>query len=367
MTEKLFKSAAPARNRRFVGEAVLRAEDQELLQGRGGFLPDLAAPNTAEICIVRSAAPHAIVRAIRKERALASPGVIAILPAEDFDLVDDVLPCMDMIPGTLDVRQRVIAKDSVRYVGQAVALVVAENRYLAEDAAALVEIEYESLPAVMDHMTAMNPGSPLLYPELGTNIVYQVTQRDGNAFFSAGEGDLVIHKRFEFHRQTAVPLETRGVTAKLIDNGERLHVESCTQLPQVLRTVLAGAFGIDLKKVRVTAPRLGGGFGCKEMVYPEEILVPAVARKLQRPVRWLEDWREHFASATHTREATPKQSWPATVRLSDFVSRVGRTLARRTALLATRRSLPWAQWCAALTAFRTWTQRCFPWSRTRRR
>jgi carbon-monoxide dehydrogenase large subunit len=211
---------------------------------------------------------------------------------------------VDMIPGTLDVRQCVIARDRVRYVGQPVALVVAVNRYVAEDAAALVEIEYESLPPVTDHMAAMNPGAPLLYPEFGTNIVYQVTQRDGDADFAASEGDLVIRKRFEFHRQTAVPLEARGVTAKLIDNGERLHVESCTQLPQVLRSVLAGAFGLALESVRVTAPRLGGGFGCKEMVYPEEILVAAVARKLQRTVRWLEDRREHFASATQAREET---------------------------------------------------------------
>jgi carbon-monoxide dehydrogenase large subunit len=158
----------------------LRLEDQELLQGRGGFLPDLAAPNAAEICIVRSTEPHAMVRAIRKERALASPGVIAVLTADDLDLVNEVLPCVDMIPGTLDARHRVMARDRVRYVGQAVALVAAENRYLAEDAAALVEIDYEPLPPVADHMAAANPGAPLLYPELGTNVVYQVKQIDGN-------------------------------------------------------------------------------------------------------------------------------------------------------------------------------------------
>src|SRR5690242_3946082 len=125
MTEKTFKSKAPSRSRRYVGEAVLRREDEELLQGRGGFLPDLAAPSSAEIGIVRSTEAHAIVRAIRKERAQASPGVIAILTANDLDLVDDVLPCVDMIPGTLDVRQRVIATDRVRYVGQPVVVVVA--------------------------------------------------------------------------------------------------------------------------------------------------------------------------------------------------------------------------------------------------
>jgi len=296
--------ARPARSRRYVGEAVLRAEDECLLQGAGGFLADIPAADAAEVCVVRSMEPHAIVRAILSDRALASPGVIAILTADDLELADEVLPCVDMIPGTLDVRHRVIARERVRYVGQPVALVVAANRYLAEDAAALVEVEYERLPPVTDHTAAMVSGSPLLYPELGTNIVYQVTQVDGDADFAAREGDLVIRKRFEFHRQTAVPLETRGVLAKLTDNGERLHVESCTQLPQMLRTVLANALGMGLEQVRVTAPRLGGGFGCKEMVYPEEILVPAVARKLRRPVRWLEDRRVHFASATHAREET---------------------------------------------------------------
>jgi aerobic carbon-monoxide dehydrogenase large subunit len=290
--------------RRYMGEAVLRAEDEQLLRGSGGFLPDLRAPDAAEICVVRSTQPHAILRAIRKERALAGPGVIAVLAAGDLDLVDDVLPCVDMIPGTLDVRQRVIARDRVRYVGQTVALVVAENRYLAEDAAALVEIDYEPLPTVSNHMAAIDPDAALLYPELGTNIVYQVRQRDGNADFYARDGDLVIRKRFEFHRQTAVPMEPRGVMARLTDDGDRVHVESPTQLPQVLRTVLAGAFGLRLDQVRVTAPRLGGGFGAKEMVYPEEILVPAVARKLGRPVRWLEDRREHFAATTHAREET---------------------------------------------------------------
>ena len=305
MTDEIPSYGRPPRSRRrYMGEAILRAEDEQLLRGGGGFLPDLPASDAAEVCIVRSTQPHAIVRAIRKERALATPGVIAVLSANDLDLVDDALPCVDMIPGTLDVRQRAIARDRVRYVGQTVALVVAENRYLAEDAAALVEIDYEPLPPVTDQMAATDRDAPLLYPELGTNVVYQVRQRDGNADFAARDGDLVIRKRFEFHRQTAIPMEPRGVMARLTDNGERLHVESPTQLPQVLRTVLAGAFGVRPDQIRVTAPRLGGGFGAKEMVYPEEILIPAVARKLQRPVRWLEDRREHFAATTHAREET---------------------------------------------------------------
>src|SRR5579862_2164385 len=122
MTKKAIPAMAPPGIRRYVGEAVLRDEDRELLGGRGGFLPDLAAPDAAEICVVRSTEPRAMVRAIRKERALALPGVIAVLTANELDLVDDVLPCVDMIPGTLDARHRVIARDRVRYIGQAVAL-----------------------------------------------------------------------------------------------------------------------------------------------------------------------------------------------------------------------------------------------------
>ena len=304
MTEETLQSVVPKRGRRYVGEAVRRAEDEALLRGGGGFVSDVPAPDTAEVCVVRSISPHAMIRAIRTDRALANPGVIAVLTADDLDLADDVLPCVDMIPGTLDVRHRAIARDRVRYVGQAVALVVGTNRYLAEDAAALVEIDYESLPPVIDHMEAKDPGTILLYPEFGTNVVYQVTQRDGNPDFAARDGDLVIRKRFEFQRQTAIPMEMRGIIARLTNDGERVHVESPTQLPQMLRTVLAGALGMRLDQIRVVAPRLGGGFGCKEMVYPEEILVPAVARKLRRPVRWLEDRREHFAATTHAREET---------------------------------------------------------------
>jgi carbon-monoxide dehydrogenase large subunit len=297
-------SVRPARSYRYAGKSIRRGEDPDLLRGGGGFLADIPAPDAAELFVIRSTEPHAIVERIRTDRALESPGVIAVLTGCDLDLVSDALPCLDMILGTLDVRQRVMATNRVRYVGQPVALVVATNRYLAEDAAPLVEIDYEPLPPITDHLAAMTPDAPLLYPEYGTNVVYQTTQRDGNVNFVARDGDIVLRRRFEFHRQTAVPMENRGVIAKLIDDGERLHVESTTQIPQTLHAALATAFGVDAHQIKVTAPRLGGGFGCKEMVYPEEIIVPAVARKLKRPIRWSEDRREYFASATHAREET---------------------------------------------------------------
>ena len=157
---------------------------------------------------------------------------------------------------------------------------------------------------------------------------------------------------------------------ELIDNGERLHVESCTQLPQVLRSVLAGALGIGLDRVRVTAPRLGGGFGCKEMVYPEEILVPAVARKLQRPVRWLEDRREHFASATHAREETidaeavvAPDGTVSGLRLRGW-SNIGAAYALRGqhADYGHGGDGAWAVSCS-----QSRLHRCTPWSRTKRR
>ncbi len=304
MAEILPPPVRPARSYRYAGKSIRRGEDADLLRGKGGFLADLPAPDAAELFVVRSTQPHAIVKELRTGPALRSPGVIACLTASDLGLVDDALPCLDMIPGTLDVRQRVMATDRVRYVGQPIAVVVATNRYLAEDAAALVEIDYETLPAITGHLAATSPSAPLLYPEFGTNIVYQTTQRDGNPDFVPREGDIVFRRRFEFHRQTAVPMENRGVIAKLIDDGERLHVESTTQIPHTLHSALALAFGIDAQHIKVTAPRLGGGFGCKEMVYPEEIIVPAVVRKLKRPIRWSEDRREYFASAVHGREET---------------------------------------------------------------
>jgi aerobic carbon-monoxide dehydrogenase large subunit len=304
MAEILPPPVRPARSYRYAGKSIRRGEDPDLLRGKGGFLADLPAPDAAELFVIRSTQPHAIVKEIRTGPAFQSPGVIAVFTAADLALIDDALPCLDMIPGTLDVRQRVMATDRVRYVGQPVALVVATNRYLAEDAAALVEIDYETLPSITDHLAATAPGAPLLYPHFGTNVVYQTTQRDGNPDFVPRDGDIVLRRRFEFHRQTAVPMENRGVIAKLIDNGERLHVESTTQIPQALHSALLLAFGMDAQQIKVTAPRLGGGFGCKEMVYPEEIIVPAVARKLKRPIRWSEDRREYFVSAVHGREET---------------------------------------------------------------
>jgi aerobic carbon-monoxide dehydrogenase large subunit len=294
----------PARSYKYAGKSIRRGEDPDLLRGAGGFLADAPAQDAAELLVIRSTQAHALIRAIRTQRALESPGVSAVLTAGDLKLVDDALPCLDMIAGTLDVRQRVMATDRVRYVGQPIAVVVAANRYLAEDAAALVEIDYEPLSPVTDHIAATKPGAPLLYPEFGTNVVYETSQRDGNPDFKARDGDLVIRKRFEFHRQTAVPMENRGVIARLVDDGERLHVESTTQIPHTLHSALTATLGMDAAQVRVTAPRLGGGFGCKEMVYPEEIIVPAVARNLKRPIRWSEDRREYFISTVHGREET---------------------------------------------------------------
>jgi aerobic carbon-monoxide dehydrogenase large subunit len=155
-------SGRPARSYRYAGKSIRRGED--LLRGAGGFLADISAPEAAELFVIRSTEPHAIVQRIRTERALESPGVIAVLTAGDLALANDALPCLDMILGTLDVRQRVMATNRVRYVGQPVALVLATNRYLAEDAAPLVEIDYEPLPSITDHLAAMRPDAPLLYP-----------------------------------------------------------------------------------------------------------------------------------------------------------------------------------------------------------
>jgi aerobic carbon-monoxide dehydrogenase large subunit len=290
--------------KKYVGRAIRRSEDSGILRGEGGFLADIDLAGALEIHFVRSTEAHATIDRIHLDKALASPGVVAIYTGNDIAFADDHVLCIDMLPTTLDVRQRVLPKDRVRYVGEIIAVVVAEDRYLAEDAADLVRIDYGRLEPVLDTAAATRQGAQLLYPELGTNVVFETTHFDGSPDKAFAEAHLVLAETFDFHRLFAVPLETRGVLATVSPEDGRLLVWSTSQIPQITRGVLSFALGLPKESIRVTAPRLGGGFGCKENIYPEEIIIPKIADMLKRPVRWLEDRREHFISATHAREET---------------------------------------------------------------
>jgi carbon-monoxide dehydrogenase large subunit len=259
-------------------------------------------PDTLEIHFVRSTHAHALIVNIDTTLAKSAPGVIAVLTGHDLSFADDHLLCIDMLETTLDARQRVLPIDRVRYVGEPIAVIVAENRYRAEDAAEHVRVEYASLKPVLDTDSAGTDGSDLVYPELGSNIVHRTKHLDGDPDKAFAVAHLVLSETFDFHRLFAAPIETRGVLATISAEDSRLLVWSTSQIPQITRGVIAFALGMPKEMVRVNAPRLGGGFGSKENIYPEEIIVPKIAQMLRKPVRWLEDRREHFISATHARE-----------------------------------------------------------------
>lgn len=295
MTAKLLTS-------RYFGRPVRRAEDETLLAGGACFLADLKIPDVVEACFVRSPNAHALIRNIDLTAAVQIPGVLAIYASADLSLTDDRIPCLDMIPGTLDVRQHALARDRVRYVGEPVCIVIAADRYIAEDATEAVVVEYEPLASVTDGaIAAAAADGPLLYPELGTNIVYRAEQRGGDVEAAFAGADILIEKSFHFHRHGGVPMETRGVIAVPQRDG-RLHIHATSQIPQMGCASIATALGVGPDMIRFVSPRLGGGFGVKEAVYPEEIVVAAAARKSGRAVRWIEDRPEHFVAAVHARE-----------------------------------------------------------------
>jgi aerobic carbon-monoxide dehydrogenase large subunit len=316
-----------------VGQPLRRPEDVGILRGAGRFLADIDLPGALEIHIVRSTEPHALIAEIDTAHARKAPGVVAVLTGHDVTLADNRLPCIDMLSHTLDARQRVLPTDRVRYVGEPIAVVVADNRYRAEDAAELVRIDYRPLPAVVDASDAAKDGAELLYPELGSNTVYRTMQRDGEPDAAFAEAALVLSETFRFHRHCAMPLETRGVLATASPEDGRLQVWCTSQIPQATRNAIVAALGLRRDMVHVVAPRLGGGFGSKENIYPEDIIVPKIALMLRRPVRWLEDRREHFVASVHAREeavsveaAVTATGFVAAIRL-DCVTDIGSAFA----------------------------------------
>lgn len=287
----------------YVGQPIPRAEDERLLTGRGEFLADIRLPGTLDAAFVRSPFAHATVLAIDTSTARSLEGVAEVLTAETLPphtpLIDTIA-----IEGLTKTPQNPLATDRVRYVGEPVALVVAENRYIAEDAAILVHTDLERLPAVTDAAGAARDEASILFPELGSNIVYSATKTFGkpDQFFSS---DIAVHSLvFDSGRMSACPLETRGCIASY-DTGHRtLTVWSSTQSQHLLRRRLATTTRIPENRIRVIVPDVGGGFGQKIPAAPEEIAVALASISLRRPVRWIEDRRENLIAAPQAKQQT---------------------------------------------------------------
>jgi CO/xanthine dehydrogenase Mo-binding subunit len=286
---------------RWFGERVQRSEDERLLRGLGRYTDDLDE-GALEGCFVRSPLAHARVTSIDVEAARQAPGVHAVYTAGDLPFGDMDLPLLIPHPALTQGRtQRCLASEVVRYAGEAVAFVVAEDRYLAEDAADLVEVEYEPLPVVAT-LEASAQGHPLVHQDVPANLAAELLQESGDVDSGLAAAPRRRHLRFRYERGAANPMEARAVWARWDSRERRLTVYDSTQSPTAIRGGLAVLFGLPETAVEVIAPDVGGGFGPKIMLfYPDELLVPFAAMDLGRPVKWTEDRREHFTAVNQER------------------------------------------------------------------
>ncbi len=285
---------------RWFGERVERREDERLLRGRGRYTDDFGG--ALEGCFVRSPHAHARILSIDTGAARELPGVHAVYTAADLPFGDVDLPLLIPHPALTHGRtQKVLARDVVRYAGEAVAFVVADSRYIAEDAADLVAVEYEELPAVFP-VEAAARGDRLVHGDVPDNVAAELAQEVGHVDHALREAPRRLRLRLRYERGAAAPLEARAVWANWDAAEQRLLMYDSTQSPTSIRGGLAVLFGLPETSVEVIAPDVGGGFGPKIMLfYPDELLVPFASMRLGRPVKWTEDRREHFTATNQER------------------------------------------------------------------
>ncbi|HZU18987.1 MAG TPA: xanthine dehydrogenase family protein molybdopterin-binding subunit [Candidatus Dormibacteraeota bacterium] len=293
---------------RFVGERLRRREDGRLLTGRATFVADLRLPGMLEVALLRSPVAHAWIEAIETGTAASAPGVVAVVTGADLEgrvrpftrFVDqeETPPGLEAAvhPRVLPCPIEVLPRERVRYVGQALAAVVAGSRALAEDALEQLELRLRELPAVVDPEAALGPAAPQVHEAIPGNLQAHFTVEVGEPDRAFQEAAGRVSLRVVVPRTGGNPLETRGVVAAWDGGREELTVWSSTQVPFAVRTRISEMLGLAEERVRVIAPEVGGGFGPKVNVYPEEVLVAHLARHLGRPVRWIEDRREHLVA-----------------------------------------------------------------------
>ncbi len=290
-------SAAP-----YVGQRLRRQEDPRLLRGEGRYVADIEPPGTLHVALVRSPHAHARILGIEVTRARMSQGVAAVLTARD--LGEHNRPLLNRLPhpALFFYPQYPLARGKVHYLGEPVAVIAAESRYLAEDAADLVEVAYEPLPAVADTGAALRPGAAVVHDDEGAkdNLAASFSQQFGDVEAAFARAHQVVRGRLTIGKCSGVPIECRGIVAS-VDHLGRLTIWDATQLPHMVREVLAELLGKHEHEIRVIPPDVGGAFGAKQPFYPEEYLVPYLALRLRRPVKWIEDRREHLLASIHER------------------------------------------------------------------
>jgi aerobic carbon-monoxide dehydrogenase large subunit len=290
---------------RIFGSGIKRREDPRLITGQARYTDDIALPRMAHLCVVRSPYAHARIRSIDTKKAASLPGVLGVFTGQQMkDAGFGPIPCAWVVPGsdTKTPPYPPLAIDTVRYVGNAVAIVVATDRYRARDAADAVEVDYESLPVVVDAFRATQPGAPQLHADVANNLCFHwhVTGGDVEAAFRGA--DVVVKDRIINQRLIPNAMEPRAVLAQYNSAAGDLTVWATTQNPHIARFLLSLDTGIPEHKIRVIAPEVGGGFGSKIPHYPEDSMVVFAAKALNRPVKWTETRSENYRATIHGRD-----------------------------------------------------------------
>lgn len=316
--------------------SVRRVEDPALLAGRAAFVGDIEMPGALAAAFVRSPYAHAAIDSIDRSVALSMSGVRAVYTLQDLrpHLTADRTPLGQSVTELVglmskglrqDITPFILARDEVCYAGDPVAVVVADDRYLAEDAASRVAVVYRELPAVSDCREAAKPGAPLAHRRAADNILVKYTIAYGDCDRAFAQAAHVFELSLAQHRGCAHPIEGRGILARYDAVEDRTTIWTSTQSPHEIRLSLVQLFDLGDDKLRVITPDVGGGFGAKYLIYPEEVVIPLAARLLRAPVRWIEDRREHFLTSIQERD----QYWDLQVALDAQ----GRLLAVRGSLI----------------------------------
>ena len=296
----------------FIGRSVKPYKSKRFVTGDGAYVADVHLPNMLHAALLRSMHAHACIGAIDVKEALSGDGVVGVWTGRDIE--DRISPFPESFeihplawlegvkPVIQGPRPTALAQGKAHYVGEPVAIVVAEDRHRAEDAVDAIGVEYEPLPVVVDPEESFQPGATLVHDGTNNNIVFSFSIEKGNVDQALGAESYTLRERFRHHRYCAAPLECRGVVAWVEPKTNILTVWSSTQMPHLVRRQIAAQLGLAEERVRVIAPDIGGGFGPKVFVYPEEILIPFLALQLARPVKWIEDRSEHFISTAHGRD-----------------------------------------------------------------
>jgi carbon-monoxide dehydrogenase large subunit len=294
--------------KKVIGQRIKRNEDPRLLTGQALFVDDVQMPGMLHVAFLRSDYAHARLRSIDVSAARQRPGVVAVYTAADMGSDWKHAPALVSPPPTIKEilfhsrTQAPLVKDKVRHAGEPLAMVVAESRYVAEDAVEDIVADLEPLPAVIDMERALEPGSPLVHDDLDSNLAAHLVQKKGDYAAARAQADLVIERRIVIDRGVAAAMENRGIVASWEPKSQQLTMWDTTQAPIPIRNGLAAMFGLLAHQVRVIAPFVGGGFGPKIMMYyPEEVLLTWATLKLGRPLKWIEDRRENFFATTMER------------------------------------------------------------------